>query len=399
LNSATRLYHLDLISVSGVLSLPFSILHFADLHLDGAFAGSRLPATLARNCREQLRKTLRRIVDLAKERGANAVTVAGDLFERARLSPDTAAFLISEFERLAPIPVFIAPGNHDAADAGSLYQRGRWPENVNIFASNRLTERPLTKEISLWSAAHLSPSERQNFLLHFQLPPSNPPHFPILLLHATLVAAPAQTNPSHSPVTLEHIRQAGFPLALLGHYHTAQVARAGDTIAVYPGSPEPLGFDETGEHGVAWIQIEPGQSPQVETIPLAELRFETVDVSVDDCAHRDQLFDKIMALQKERDFSKAFARLRLVGNAQPSLFLDLPVMTQRIQSRFAFVHLENLTQPSADLQQLAQEPTVRGAFVREALAAMEAEPKNGPRCSDALIYGLQAFNQEDIALR
>lgn len=383
--------------------MPFSILHFADLHLDGAFTGSRLPATLARNCREQLRKTLRRIVDLAQARGANAVTVAGDLFERERLSPDTAAFLISEFERLAPIPVFIAPGNHDAADAGSLYQRGRWPENVNIFASNRLTERPLTKEISLWSAAHRSPSERHNFLNNFHLPSGNSPRLPILLLHATLVTAPpTASNNTHAPVALDDIHQAGFPLALLGHYHTAQTARAGNTVVVYPGSPEPLGFDEPGQHGVLWLQIEPGQPPKIETVPLAELRFETVEVSVDDCSHRDQVFDKIMALQKARDFNSAFVRLRLAGSAPPSLFLDLPVLTQRLQNHFAFVQLENLTQPSADLQQLAQEPTVRGAFVREVLAAREAGadgPASQQRYMDALMYGLQAFNQEDIALR
>lgn len=383
--------------------MAFSILHFADLHLDAAFTGSCLPATLARRCREQLRQTLRRIVDLAKERGANAVTIAGDLFERERLSPDTAAFLISELERLAPIPVFIAPGNHDAADAGSLYQRGRWPENVNIFISNRLTERPLTPEISLWSAGHLSPSERQNFLQNFQLPAaaseSHGQRFPLLLLHATIVSSLSQTNGNHAPLTIEDIEEAGFSLALLGHYHTSQILRAGDTVAAYPGSPEPLGFDEPGQHGVAWIQLESGQPPQIEIIPLAQLRFETIEVAVDDCQHRDQLIDKIVALQRERDLGSAFIRLRLAGNALPSLFLDLPAITHRVQEHFAFVHVENLTQPAADLQELAQEPTVRGAFVRDVLAAMAREPENQRLYTDVLMYGLQAFNQEEIALR
>lgn len=381
--------------------MPFSILHFADLHLDAAFTGSRLPAPLARQCREQLRQALRRLIDLAKNRGADAVTVAGDLFEYARLSPDTAAFLAGEFARLAPIPVFIAPGNHDAADAGSPYQRGRWPENVNIFISNRLTERPLAKNFSLWAAGHLSPSERQNFLQNFQLPaPTGSSRFPILLLHATLLSSSSPNGSNHAPLTLEDIRRAGFPLALLGHYHTPQIARANNTVAVYPGSPEPLGFDEPGQHGVAWIQLEHDQPPQIEMIPLAELQFETIDVAVDDCAHRDQLIDKIIALKNERDFT----RLRLVGQAQPSLFLDLSVITHRVQSHFAFVRLENLTRPSDDLQQLAQEPTVRGAFVREMMAAIEreaanAESKSQQHYMDALIYGLQAFNQEEIALR
>jgi DNA repair exonuclease SbcCD nuclease subunit len=188
-------------------------------------------------------------------------------------------------------------------------------------------------------------------------------------------------------------------LALLGHYHTPQTVRAGGSVAVYPGSPEPLGFDEPGQHGVAWIELEINQPPQIEMIALAELRFETIDVAVDDCSHRDQLFDKIAAIRQARDFSKAFVRLRLVGHAQPSLFLDLPVITHRVQGHFAFVHIENLTRASADLQQLAQEPTVRGAFVREMLAAIEAGPESQQRYMDALIYGLQAFNQEEIALR
>ncbi|MDZ7343450.1 MAG: metallophosphoesterase [candidate division KSB1 bacterium] len=394
--------------------MAFSILHFADLHLDAAFTGSRLPAALARHCREQLRQTLRRLVDIAKERGADAVTIAGDLFERERLSPDTAAFLIGEFERLMPIPIYIAPGNHDAADASSLYRRGRWPEHVTIFISNRLTERRLTEEISLWSAGHRSPSERQNFLQNFNLSdftafsgatasaasPQSPgvaPRFHILLLHATLVAAHSPSSSNHAPLTIGDIREAGFPLALLGHYHTTKTLRAGDTVAIYPGSPQPLGFDEPGQHGACWIQLVPDQPPQIEFIPLAGLRFETVEVPVDDCLHRDQLVDKVMVLQRE--LGNAFIRLRLIGQAPPTLFVDLPSLTARLQEQLTFVHLENLTRPSADLQQLAQEPTVRGAFVRNLIAAIEREPESRQRYMNALIYGLQAFNQEEIALR
>lgn len=394
--------------------MAFSILHFADLHLDAAFTGSRLPATLARRCREQLRQTLRRIVDIAKERGADAVTIAGDLFERERLSPDTATFLISEFERLAPIPVYIAPGNHDAADAGSLYQRGRWPENVNIFSSSRLTERRLTQKISLWSAGHRSPSERQNFLQNFSLSdiaafnsdhssepsnelPATAKHLPILLLHATLVSSHSPSNSNHAPLTIGDIRDAGFPLALLGHYHTTKTLRADDTVAIYPGSPQPLGFDEPGQHGACWVQLTPDQPPQIEFISLTGLRFETIEVAVDDCQHRDQLFDKVVALQRE--WGNAFVRLRLTGNAPSTLFVDLPGLTARLQEQFTFVHLENLTRPSADLQQLTKESTVRGALVRDIMMAIESKPESRQRYMNALMYGLQAFNQEEIALR
>ena len=379
--------------------MPFSILHFSDLHLDTAFTASRLPASLARHCREQLRQTLRRIIDLAKERQAGAVTIAGDLFERTRISPETSSFLIREFERLAPIPVFIAPGKNDAADPKSIYQRGRWPENVNLLVSNRLTERALTKEISLWSAAHLSNAERQFFLQNFQPAKNLSERFHILLLHAQLVASANSPPQQQTPITLEEIRHAGFPLALLGQQHTSQVLQSDQMAVIYPGSPEPLGFDEAGSHGVAWIQLEPGQAPHVETIVLAQLRFETAEIAVDDCAHGDQLFDKIMALQRAQNLGSAFVRLRLIGNAQPALFLDLPLLTQHVQKHFAFIQIVNATRPALDLAQMAQEPTVRGAFVKEILADIDGELEEQPRYRDALIYGLQAFTQEDIALR
>jgi hypothetical protein len=44
------------------------ILHFADLHLDRSFATLRMASSEAVKRREELRTTLRRIVDLAIER-------------------------------------------------------------------------------------------------------------------------------------------------------------------------------------------------------------------------------------------------------------------------------------------------------------------------------------------
>lgn len=381
--------------------MPFTILHFSDLHLDAAFATSRLPATLARQCREQLRVTLRNIVDLAKQRNVNAVTIAGDLFEREKLSPDSAAFLVQEFERLAPIPVFIAPGNHDAADAASLYQRGRWPENVQIAVSHTFTEWRLSPQFSLWSAGHLSPSDRHNFLSGLVLPAGSgaTARAPILLLHASLAPAEFDNSRSHAPLTLNNIREAGFALALLGHYHTRKVLREGSVTAVYSGSPEPLGFQEAGEHGVTLLHLEADKEPEIEFIALAKLRFETVEFSVAGCSQREQLIDKILMLAAAQNYKETFVHLRLTGEAEPALRLELDLISNRVEKEFGFLYLENGTRPALDLQALASEPTVRGAFLRDMLAALEKQPEKKNLYHEALSYGLQAFEHEDITLR
>ncbi len=382
--------------------MSFSILHFSDLHLDAAFATSRLPAKVARRCREQLRQTLRRIMEVAQYRKADAITIAGDLFEREHLTPDTATFLAHEFAALAPTPIFIAPGNHDAADAASIYQRGHWPENVNIAIKPALTEWRLSKDYSLWMAAHSGPSERQNFLKDFHLPEAAAratQPFSILLLHASAVTNHFEDSRAHAPLTLEEIRQAGFMLALLGHYHTSRVLRHENTIAVYPGSPEPLGFHENAKHGAAWIELNPGQEPKIEMLPLQALHFDTLEINVEGCEQREQVAEKIMAVARAQELSSHFVRIKLVGQAAATLQLDLELLAERLEKSFGYVSLENHTRPDYALQKLADEPTVRGEFVRTLLAAMARETDKSDLYNEALHYGLQAFEQEEITLR
>lgn len=381
--------------------MPFSILHFSDLHLDAAFATSRLPAKVARRCREQLRQTLRRILEIAQYRKADAVTIAGDLYEREHLTPDTSAFLAHEFAALAPTPIFIAPGNHDAADAASLYQRGHWPENVNIAIKPGLTEWRLSKDYSLWMAAHVGPSERQNFLKDFHLPEATraTQPFPILLLHASAVINHFEDSRAHAPLTLEEIRAAGFALALLGHYHTSRVLRHENTIALYPGSPEPLGFHENAKHGAAWIELAPEQEPKIEMLPLAALHFDTLEINIDDCAQREQVADKIMAATGAQEMDSYFVRVKLVGQPAETLQLDLDALHTRLAKNFGYLSLENHTRPGVDLHKLAEEPTVRGEFVRNLLAAIAREENKTELFNEALHYGLQAFAQEEITLR
>ncbi len=107
------------------------LLHFSDLHLDAQFAWAGPEA--ARKRRENLRSTLLRIVELARAEGVDAVLSGGDLYEHERITPDTAGFLRSAFAGLDPIPVFLAPGNHDWFGPASAYERVAWTPNVHVF--------------------------------------------------------------------------------------------------------------------------------------------------------------------------------------------------------------------------------------------------------------------------
>jgi 3',5'-cyclic AMP phosphodiesterase CpdA len=133
------------------------LLHFADLHLDTPFRWA--PPDVARARRRALRETLTRICRLADELNVDALTCGGDLYEQDRFTPDTAAFLRSAFTQVEPLPVFIAPGNHDWYGPASLYRQVDWPPNVHVFTEDRLSPVELADGLTMWGAAHRAPAE------------------------------------------------------------------------------------------------------------------------------------------------------------------------------------------------------------------------------------------------
>src|ERR1700687_2114885 len=133
--------------------MPYRILHIADVHLDMAFTG--IDVGLGSTRREQLRDAFARALQLARDRAVHALCIAGDLYEDGRSGPDTAAYLRRVFGELAPVRVFIAPGNHDPYTATSLYQRiTDMPENVVLFGKRQFAPATLADGITLWGFAH-----------------------------------------------------------------------------------------------------------------------------------------------------------------------------------------------------------------------------------------------------
>src|SRR5215470_15792562 len=100
--------------------------------------------------RRQLEAAFQRALDLAREKRADALCIAGDLYESDRASPDRGAYLARVLGALAPMRVFISPGNHDPNDRPSLYRQMARPPNVTVFETRRFVPVRLTEGVTLW---------------------------------------------------------------------------------------------------------------------------------------------------------------------------------------------------------------------------------------------------------
>ena len=332
------------------------LVHFSDLHLDAHFAWLGGTPQLARERRQALREALLRIAHVVREVGADALLCGGDLFEHERVTPDTGKFLKDTFAALAPVRVFIAPGNHDWLGPQSLYNQLAWSENVHIFRSAGLEAVELGPGITLWGAAHCAPANTAGFLDSFR---ADRPGVNLALFHgserAWFVDQEKEKAP-HAPFDAEQIPAAGLDFAFLGHFHTPKHT----THLCYPGNPEPLAFGETGNRGVVVATIGAGEPVALERRDVASTRLKDVTIDLTGCAHQQDVRDRVTSIIGQLD---SFARATLKGEVAPEVDVELSDL-QQLAGPKAQLRIGKVTF-AYNLAAIRDENTIRGQFVRD----------------------------------
>jgi hypothetical protein len=391
--------------------MTYRLLHLADLHLDRPFAQMGCHGELARRRRQGLREALRGAGEAAQEHGCAAVTIAGDLFEHERAGAETARFLVETFAAWAPTRVLLAPGNHDPLVPGSLYLRTRWPANVHLFSGSRLEPFELAEGLTVWGLAHHEPAWTGNPLeggpgaeagghrgrgrdgVH------------LALFHGAETGSRPAGKGVHGPFAAAQIRERGYALALCGHYHARRIDLGAGLV--YPGSPEPLAFDEDGPRGPVLVEI--GSRGEVRCTGLETNRWHAgiiecrLDGVTSVTATVDRISAEVLAATAGLPLERTTLRVDMVGEVPPHLGVDLFDCESAVRDAtgVAALRIRDLTAPAADLETLAQELTTRGAFVRVAMEALAAADgvEAAALVGDALRYGLEAFAGGEVGLR
>jgi DNA repair protein SbcD/Mre11 len=357
------------------------VLHFADLHLDTPFRWA--PADVARARRRALRATLTRICGLAAETGAAALCCGGDLFEQDRFTPDTAEFLRVTFAELAPLRVFLAPGNHDWFGPESLYQQVEWSPNVHVFSDARLMAVELADGLTLWGAGHRAPANTRDFLDGFRVDRGG---VHVALFHGSELGELAfqeEGKVPHAPFRAEQITAAGLHHALVGHFHSPRDA----ATHTYPGNPDPLTFGETGERGAVLVIIGDDGSVTRERYPVATSVVQDALVDLTGITHSGQVADRVAVAVADLS---GVVRVTLSGEVGPDVDLRLgDVAALPVPQLDALLPRLGQVRVSYDIDRLKDEPTVRGQFIKNVLSAAELAEDQRRR---VLITGLRALD-------
>ena len=359
--------------------MAYRIVHCADVHLETTFAETRGGA----GRRKALADAFARVVDVALERHADALTIGGDLYESERAGPQTVRFLFQQFARFGK-PVFIAPGNHDPHGPSSLLARGDVPENVRIFNEAAWRAYPLAEGITLFGFGH-TPAEPGR---PFAGTTFDRGGVRLALVHGSDEERCPPNKRATAPFTEDEALHAGASLVLTGHYHGGYVTQRGDRpVVAYPGSPEPIKFGESDAHGALEIAID-GTRLTATQLPIARTRLIERGCDLAGATSEADVFARVEPLLADYG-ANDYVRVRLRGAVAHGTRVDRVLLAERLGARLGSLEIFDHT-IAYDYDAIALEPTVRGHVVRDLLARGEAG-------RGALHYALAAFDGAEIA--
>lgn len=334
------------------------IVHFSDLHLDTPFSWMGVSGTLARERRNAQRKVLERIAATAVAENADALFCGGDLYEHELFTPDTGSFLKSVFAGLDPIPVFLAPGNHDWFAPGSLYATLEWSPNVHVFHEDTLRPISLAEGLTLWGAAHRSPANTDGFLARFQADRSG---VNLALFHGAEMGSlhlEESGKQPHAPFREHEIAAGGLDHVFAGHYHRARHSER----LTYPGNPDPLAFGEDAGRGIVIATVGPSGAVSRETRIVAETTISDLTVDVSSATSRT---DVLTAVEEALRGHAGVIRVFVTGELAPEVDLRMTDLDGLRLPGIDAIQFKVRVTAGYDLELISRERTVRGEFVRE----------------------------------
>jgi len=328
--------------------------HTADWQLGKPFAGiedSQKRALL----QNQRLAAVERIGELARERGAEFVVVAGDLFDSATATKTTVAAACSAIGQMV-VPVHVIPGNHDHGGPGSLWEQEFFQQEQRQLAPNlhvHLRPEPVELENAVLFPCPLlrrhEASDPTGWLRSLDLEDARFGNKArIVLAHGSIQdfggASDEEETEGGVPnlIDLQRLDSGRFDYLALGDWHGAK--QVGDK-AWYSGTPELDRFVKGGDHdpgNVLIVEASRGQPPKVERLRTGHVGWHDLEFDFADDKGLEALEARVDELVGNR-VNSDLLRLRLSGSLGIAACERLDRLIETWKARLLRLKLENRT--------------------------------------------------------
>lgn len=238
----------------------------------------------AKEVRAKRFETAARVVDVAKHEGVDFVLLAGDLFEHHDVDEAVVRKTVAVLDGLAPIPVFVLPGNHDPLVAGGIWDRQSWKRvGSHVRLLREAAEVQVRDDVALYPAPLKQKQSTLDPTAWMPARSASDERIRVGIAHGALDVLPERAN---FPITAARADEAGLDYLALGDWHGfGQNGRA-----VYSGTMEQTSFSEKDPGNVAIVEISSaGAEPVVSRHHVGALQWTEHEAPIRDATDVEHL--------------------------------------------------------------------------------------------------------------
>ncbi|QHS10580.1 DNA repair exonuclease [Sinimarinibacterium sp. NLF-5-8] len=297
-------------------------------------------------------QTIEKIAAVARAQAADFVLVAGDVMDDNALGKDALQKTVDALRAFAGLPVFLLPGNHDAATEDSALARLALPQNVHFLQTRApvavpggtLFACPLTRRHTLDDPTAWLPRR------------SREDGISIAMAHGgVLNFSEGSDSAVANLINAEAVIAKGYDYLAMGDWHGLY---RHDARVWYSGAHEATRFKEKNPGHVLMVEIAaPGAEPIVTPVGVAQTQWLKWQIHFTEDHQVDTLAERLAQLEKP---SQTLLRIELSGTLSLPARQRCDALLEDYAERLVHLRLRGsgiLTQPSdADLAQMGGEP-------------------------------------------
>ena len=411
------------------------LIHTADLHLDSAFS-SRFSKEEAEERRRNLLIAWNKLLQYGIERKVQAILISGDLFDSPVVSRSTMEIFLSSIRKNPEISFFYLRGNHDTKNTFRF--RDDLPKNLFLFSKegkkyrlkeklvllgqefygterrNEFPEEPYGTERrsefpeeSYGTESLLElPEEPEELVEEELLSPSSSKEAVqsiwnlkeedcnILMLHGALREGGPEVQ-NEQGISLKQLSRYPIHYLALGHIHKREEGKYGSLNYIYPGCLQGRGFDEEGEKGFYYLEIEEETKEiKAEFVPLKEGEFRIIPLFLSEEDGTLDAEEKIReSLKKEGAEAKDSVRIILKGEKRAGEERNLRYLEKQLEEEYAYIEIKEETKLKLRKEEFIHEKGLKGEFLR---MVCESESLSEEEKEKLMILGIGLLQGEEL---
>ncbi|MFL5708434.1 MAG: exonuclease SbcCD subunit D [Chloroflexota bacterium] len=349
------------------------IIHTADVHLGARHddLGEQAAAQ-----RERQFAAFKATVDLALAEKADLFLIAGDLFDSNVQPRRSVERVAAELRRLvdARIRTVIIPGTHDVLDRASIYRAYDLPALAGATTDDGMVtvldpDHPFVHHAALdavvvgpvFATKRAPRSPLQDVAATVAGAPAATWH--VGMVHGS-IAIPGKTDRDEVVITTDEIAASGFDYLALGHWHSAQLGKAGPVTYAYAGAPEPVALDQDRAGKALVVELDgttQRRTVKVEERQVGRTRFDRLEVDAATVVSQPAFIEMLIG----RGDPDLVLDVRLTGVRRDDLDLDTDEIEVAVAPSFLKARVRDVSVPALTEGPLPSADTILGAFIRD----------------------------------